>query len=27
MAKALLGQFCYASIFVQTPHIALSSYY
>ena len=27
MAKYLLGRFCYASNFVQTPHIALRSYY
>jgi len=27
MAKAVLGRFCCASNFVQTPHIALSSYY
>jgi len=26
-AKALFGRFCYASTFVQSPHIALSSYY
>ena len=27
VAKALLGRFCCASNFVQTPHIVLSSYY
>jgi len=27
MAKALLGRFCYASNFVQAPHIALRSCY